>query len=339
MDEPSPSGPENNKTHSVKADLTCDLCSKSYQRGKFPLAPKVRSAPSRATAISLRLRVLILTVLTDDLLRRHRRRCQVKRKRLNRRKACDECVKAKAKCSYTQPTCTRCTRRGTTCVYATAVEDSIQNGPGESVRESPPADAQHSPSARPESFEPSSQQFDIDMSGWDFNTTQYGLENFGMSLADLDPQLHAVAGFAPTQASHESLSFSPPSQAMSFSPATRSIPTDIVTPPSSIGGASSKTTLSSFSTSLKVVRVFSKYPSLLMKSSFTSPFLHRAMFALYSNVTPDMTFLPLTSMAVVCGGGVDIADNNRFFKRAMDAARERLIGSYVSAGGYSMLLT
>jgi hypothetical protein len=68
-----------------------------------------------------------------------------------------------------------------------------------------------------------------------------------------------------------------------------------------------------------------------MKGSFFSPFLHLSLYSLYSNVVPDMTFLPLTSMAICCGSGINISDGNRFFRRAMDAARQRLIGSFVSA--------
>jgi hypothetical protein len=44
-----------------------------------------------------------------------------------------------------------------------------------------------------------------------------------------------------------------------------------------------------------------------------------------------MTFLPLTSMAICCGSGISMSDGNRFFRRAMDAARQRLIGSFVRA--------
>lgn len=78
-----------------------------------------------------------------------------------------------------------------------------------------------------------------------------------------------------------------------------------------------------------VVRVLSEYPSLLMKGSFLSPFLHLSLYSLYSNIVPDMSFLPQTAMAICCSGGITIPGSNRFFRRAIDAARQRLIGSFV----------
>ncbi|KAL5366535.1 hypothetical protein BJX96DRAFT_38134 [Aspergillus floccosus] len=63
----------------------CDSCFKSYQR--------------------------------RDLLLRHRRRCLRSNKPTMRRKACNACVQAKTKCCYTQPTCSRCTKRGIICEY------------------------------------------------------------------------------------------------------------------------------------------------------------------------------------------------------------------------------
>lgn len=56
------------------------------------------------------------TYQRHDLLLRHRRRCQGFKSR-TRRKACNACVQAKAKCSYTRP-CGRCTQRAISCEYA-----------------------------------------------------------------------------------------------------------------------------------------------------------------------------------------------------------------------------
>ena len=55
------------------------------------------------------------------------------------------------------------------------------------------------------------------------------------------------------------------------------------------------------------------------------------MYARYSNVIPDMTYLPQTLMAIGCGSGLNNPDTNRFFRRAMDAAQQRLIKNFVGA--------
>jgi hypothetical protein len=71
-----------------------------------------------------------------------------------------------------------------------------------------------------------------------------------------------------------------------------------------------------------------------MKGAFSTPILHMSMYALYSNIVPDMTYLPQTSMAICCGSGLNFPDTNRFFRRAMDAAKQRLIGNFVGAARY-----
>ncbi|KAJ5976385.1 hypothetical protein N7481_010092 [Penicillium waksmanii] len=66
------------------------------------------------------------TYQRHDLLQRHRRRC-LRPKKSTRRKACDACVQAKSKCTYTHP-CARCVDRGVSCVYASGSADA-QLGP------------------------------------------------------------------------------------------------------------------------------------------------------------------------------------------------------------------
>ncbi|KAK9320898.1 hypothetical protein V1517DRAFT_340336 [Lipomyces orientalis] len=296
--------PDNNN-NSVEADLVCDLCFKSYQR--------------------------------RDLLLRHRRRCQGPRKLTNRRKACDACVLAKAKCCYTQPTCSRCAKRGIQCVYAAS---SGAPAPDDSEQRRDAADAAdsnlQSSSSRIGNFAVSSQSFDLDLPAWYFPASPYSLETSDVAMADLAkfPPV-TLPGFTATQPSmvHVSPDFTPSNQTLWLSPASRGISAPAPLASSSSDGvssASSAATPPSPSTSLAIVRVLGEYPSLLMKGSFVSPILHLSLYSLYSNVVPDMTYLPLTSMAICCGSGINFPDGNRFFRRAMDAARERLIGSFPS---------
>jgi Fungal Zn(2)-Cys(6) binuclear cluster domain len=254
--------------------------------------------------------------LTGDLLMRHRRRCKGPIKSSNRRKACDACFHAKVKCCYTQPTCTRCTKRGTPCIYATSSEQRSEPA------DTPPSS--HNSTSSEMDFVASSQQFDLP--AWDFSTPSYSMDAFDMTMAELsNPPLDTRTSFDATQPLiiDESMVFTN----------TSSSGMPVMTPiaSSSNGSASSIASPPSSSAPYSLVRVLSDYPTLLMKGSFSTPILHMSMYALYSNIVPDMTYLPQTSMAICCGSGLNSPDTNRFFRRAMDAAQQRLIGSFVSA--------
>jgi hypothetical protein len=254
--------------------------------------------------------------LTGDLLMRHRRRCKGPIKLTTRRKACDACFQAKVKCCYTQPTCTRCTKRGTPCIYATSSEQRSE------LADTLPS-SQNSNSSQMD-FAASSQQFDLP--AWDFSAPSYSMDAFDMTMAELsNPPLETRTSFDATQPLiiDKSIVFTnTPSSGM---PAMTPIASSSNGSASSI--ASSSTSLAPYS----LIRLLSDYPTLLMKGSFSTPILHMSMYALYSNMVPDMTYLPQTSMATCCGSGLNSPDTNRFFRRAMDAAQQRLIGSFVSA--------
>jgi hypothetical protein len=124
--------PEPDNANSVEADLTCELCFKSHQRRVFFISHQslVLHLPISS---SFSLSLITTCFVADnppvgELLLRHRRRCQGPKKSTNRRKACDACVQAKAKCSYAQPACSRCAMRGAPCVYATSPPSLKQGG-------------------------------------------------------------------------------------------------------------------------------------------------------------------------------------------------------------------
>lgn len=323
------------RTNSVTAGLTCERCFKSYQRRVFLRPVSTTSSLLILTLTYTGLLSPLLTILVlGDLLMRHRRRCQGPKKLMNRRKACDACVQAKARCCFTQPTCSRCAKRGLQCVYAAASAASISDHSEQrnEAADYPNLRLQSSSSGAVNSVF-SSQLFEPELSAWDLSSSSYPLEAFDMTLADL-PNIPSVTrlGFTGTEPpTHESLTFTPSSQALSESPGCMGIPGPTPLTPSSNESASSGPTPSSSSTVLTLVRALSKYPSLLTTRSFFSPFLHLSLYSLYSNIDPDMTFLPLTSMAICCGSGLNLSADKRFFRRAMDAARQRLIGSFVSA--------
>ncbi|KAH8664798.1 hypothetical protein BGZ61DRAFT_366880 [Ilyonectria robusta] len=287
---------------SSKDDLACESCFKTYQR------PGINSR-------------------VGDLLMRHRRRCQGPRMPTSRRKACNACVLAKTKCCYTQPTCTRCSKRGIQCVYSispTASTVDHSGPPREAAENSSSALQPPSRLANPANL---GQPFELDLPAWDFSASSYSLENFEMTMADLErPLPAAVSSFTLMQPpiAHDSREITPSSQTLHLSATTSGISS--FAPPSSDNASSSA--VPSSSTSVGLIRVLSEYPSLLMKESFFSPFLHFSQYSLYNNIVPDMTFLPQTAMAICCSSGINRSDNNRFFRRAIDAARERVIGSF-----------
>jgi hypothetical protein len=248
---------------------------------------------------------------------RHRRRCNGPIKSTSRRKACDACFQAKVKCCYTQPACTRCTKRGTSCVYATSSE---QPSPAANA---PPSS--HNLSSSEMDFVGSNQQFDLPAR--DCSRDLYCLDNFDMTMAEiLNAPLDTRNNFDLDTMPALMLDDDMPSTNTSSS----AIP--IPTPISlySNSSASSVASPASFVIPQSLMLVLSDYPSILMKGSFSTPILHLSMYALYSNIVPDMTFLPQTSMAICCGSGLSNPDTNRFFRRAMNAAQQRLIGSFVS---------
>ncbi|KUJ08297.1 uncharacterized protein LY89DRAFT_630150 [Mollisia scopiformis] len=277
--------------NSGEADLKCDLCSKSYQR--------------------------------RDLLLRHRRRCQGPKKAVTRRKACDACVQAKVKCSYAQPACSRCSLRGTRCIYTVRSEASTSMHQDSEDATAGPSNLQSS-SSEIESFASSSVGTEMGIPAWDFSTPLYSLNNFEMDMPDIGNP------FADSQSSmlRGTSEFPPSSQAMLSSSSNVTAPLRLV-PPSHDSTLSAENS-PSVSDSRALVQKLDEYPSLLMKSSFFSPFLHMSLYSLYSNIVPDMTYLPQTSMAICCGSETHNSDNNQFIKRAIDAARQRLIGSFPS---------
>ncbi|KAL3422093.1 hypothetical protein PVAG01_06249 [Phlyctema vagabunda] len=276
---------------SVGLDLLCELCSKPYQR--------------------------------RDLLMRHRRRCQGPRKPIHRRKACDSCVQAKAKCCYTQPTCTRCANRGTECVYIAPVASAVDHlgHPGDvaGISHSDPR-ASSAPIGDAESSGPI---FDLELPTWDFSANPYSLNSFDPTQADLSDV--PLLGFnAPQSPSNQEAVVPASSTQMRFISSSSKAPLAI----SSNGSTGSTPAPQTSSISFKLASVLSEYPSLLIKDSFLSPFPHLAMYSLYDNIGPDMSLLPLTSMAICCGAGIHASSGKQFFRRAMEAARQRLIGCF-----------
>lgn len=68
-----------------------------------------------------------------------------------------------------------------------------------------------------------------------------------------------------------------------------------------------------------------KYPTLLLRHGFQSPFAHHSLF---DNDVPDMATLEKSAMAICCGSALATADASHFARHMMNLERERLIESY-----------
>jgi hypothetical protein len=266
---------------------------------------------------------------------RHRRRCQGPSKPPNRRKACNACVQAKTKCCYSQPTCSRCAKRGIPCVYVTysnSYTDSAMDLSGPSDGTDTPTDV-HTPVSTFQGGEFEATAEPLELSLWDAPLSSWPLEPFDMPLPTAVGPTVTLPQFNSIGIPYSSPGVSAGLQSrsgsvMSLSSPTWNIPFPMpIAPPLSEIAASAGFT-NSPPMSLHIVRLLGEYPSQLLKEEFTAPFLHRT---LYSDTVPDMTSLPLTSMAICCSSGVTSREGVRFVRRAMDAERQRLIESFVSA--------
>lgn len=226
----------------------------------------------------------------------------------------------------------RCARRGINCVYAAPsalpTHDQPEGGNVDEVNFTTRPDLPP-PSPDLRDLASSTEFFTLDLPAWDLSTSPYRFEPFDINLANTP--LPAVTLAATTVGTpprvQDGRDVTPSGQTSSSTPPYKGIP--LATPPST-GDAGSVGAQRPLPASLALVQLISQYPALLMKGSFLSPLLHSSLYALYSYVVPDMTLLPHTSMAICCASGLHHSDSSRFSKRAMDAARQRMIGSFVS---------
>lgn len=68
-----------------------------------------------------------------------------------------------------------------------------------------------------------------------------------------------------------------------------------------------------------------KYPKLLLRHDFESPFAH---YSLFDNDVSDMATLEKSAMAICCGSALATTDASHFARHMMNLERERLIESY-----------
>jgi len=241
---------------------------------------------------------------------RHRRRCRGPAKSGNRRKACDACVQAKAKCCYTQPTCSRCARRGTICHYSALSAVQAWNFP-EHMEEASSVRNQSLQSC----LSTGSLSSVPELPTWNFPISPYPLDTFDLNIADfanVSPVPHLGSLIERSYTSPITHGNSPSTSLTQTSDDSTRSPSN--TPMSS--------------TPLILTRILGDYASLLIEGSCFSPFLHLPKV---KNVEPDLASFPFTSMAICSSTGMNLSTEKKFFRRAIDAARHGLIGNFVSA--------
>ncbi|KAE8148717.1 hypothetical protein BDV25DRAFT_13088 [Aspergillus avenaceus] len=309
------------ETEHPKEAHFCDACFKSYQR--------------------------------RDLLLRHRRRCLRSNKTATRRKACNACVQAKTKCCYTQPTCSRCAKRGIPCEYLSAKNNNNSSSNHNTTTTITPTNTSPSSSISVGDL-PISSEAHLSTSLTSGPTTDsmdaWSSHNFPWSLDMIDiPSLPSPStnggnqmtlGTVPViPASNSSLSFaltSPPSrpslvEESSIAQTYQVIPE--LPPMTDFGTLDTNESPQTPDSTPDVpglrmsnnVRLILKYPKLLLRDDFYTPFLHRTLFNEY---VPDMTILPHTSMAICCGSALGVKESARYVRRAMDTQRHSLIEAY-----------
>lgn len=235
---------------------------------------------------------------------RHRRRC-LQKTPTTRRKACNACVQAKTRCSYSHPNCSRCAKRGMSCEYATTG----------SFRATGSADVPANGTAA--NTTESSGQLDL----WGSHSLPWSLELADTPLTDvINDALSSL--LAPPNAD------SNPVPPLSSSNHTRQY-YDLLGMSDVTGFPS--TTLAvgpelSRSDSSQYLRLLMQYPMLLMKDDIYCPFAHRSLF---SEDVPDMTVLAHTPVAICCASGLLSKQGTPFVKRTMNAQRHSIIEAYV----------
>ncbi|GFF29275.1 hypothetical protein IFM61606_10324 [Aspergillus udagawae] len=278
-----------------------------------------------------------------DLLLRHQRRCLRSIKPKVRRKACNACVVAKTKCCCTQPTCSRCAKRGVHCEYvstvnaaATIPSDSSDSSSSLSANDHPrPDETRVNAADFPPLWSPHST---LDGPSAD-SLDSWNIQNFIWNLDTLDlPPLPSSASLVHEVApvltpafptSHPSFTFPLASAPSPQSYSTLVRETSMALPGPGIPDVSTLTSLRG-SPDMVVrppnhINLLAQYPKLLLQDDFYCPFVHRTLF---NEHVADMTILPHTSMAICCGGALGARNAASYVKRAIDAQRQSLIESY-----------
>lgn len=241
---------------------------------------------------------------------RHRRRCRGLAKGGTRRKACDACVQAKSKCCYTHPTCSRCIKRGTNCLYSTRPAVQAWSHP-EHVKEASSTQIQGLQSYS----SASSQSPAPNLPTWSFPLSPNPLDTLDFDTA-------YFSNICPISALESLVERS------NIPTATHGNPSSTSLTQTSNDGTKSPSNPPISSAPLIIIRVLGDYASSLAKCSCLAPFSHLPKVR---NVEPDLASFPFTSMAICSSAGMNLSTDKQFFRRAIEAARHGLIVNFVSA--------
>ncbi len=304
--------------------------------------------------------IFIDKLSTEDLLVRHQHRCQSNRFH-SKRKACNACIRAKAKCCCTQRTCSRCLKRGTVCKYfKTGAESSERPAPEVSV-ESNTHDTTFLAFNNMSNASPDTLEFVTgDISLWNF---QWGspVSQWPANAADFSGQsseaIRSIVGTSmdsfsvalPNSHMNGTLQPSdPPWQIEALTPGTTNAvlqsqehfrdttetsqtqpSRNLPVAPDSSQEIPRAMVLSNdpgqepiFSKLLSIVR---DYPHLLASEDYQSPLMHREHYISIA----DITKMPKSSMAICCASGLRAKSDTSFLRRAIISEKHRLVEEFV----------
>lgn len=304
--------------------------------------------------------IFINNLSTEDLLGRHQHRCQSNRVH-SKRKACNACIRAKAKCCCTQPTCSRCLKRGTVCQYfKTGAERSGRQGPEVSM-ESNTHDTtflafNNMSNASPDTTEFVTGEIPLwnfqwgsPVGQWPANAADFSGQSSEAIRSIVGSSMDGSSGALPKSHMNGTLQPSdPPWQIEALTTGT----TNAVLQSQEHFEDTAETSQTQPSRNLPVVRdssqeipramvssndsgqepIFSKllsivrkYPHLLASEDYQSPLMHRKHYISIA----DITKMPKSSMAICCASGLRAKSDTSFLRRAIISEKHRLVEEFV----------
>lgn len=283
------------------------------------------------------------TITAGDLLMRHRRRCQPN-KVFSKRKACMACVKAKIRCSYTQPSCLRCSKREIACEYPIHLDNTPAMNDFNSTETIAMNSIDIDDSSTVDINQTSSHVTNEMSTPLRTNTSTTGPEDGkttgvptyigdGNDLGELDSEFQWSIGMSPlafevfdgTMDGGQDISL--PSITSLATTTDNSLTVPTASPvQSTVCGADFPSIPVDLAADAAIVTILRQYPRLLLSEDYRSPFLHRE---LYSGIAPDMTALSRTSMAICCSAAFECRESRSYVRRAIDANRHDMIQAFV----------
>jgi hypothetical protein len=256
-------------------------------------------------------------------VQRHRRHCNP-HKPVSKRKSCDACVQTRSKCCLSQPTCSRCSKRGLICEYAAASGQSSAPQNGGAVPTSVPQNGNLDEAGM-------CRGSDMSIDGVDWTTitpdpswTPHVIDWPSVNIGQTDSHFDLGAlSTAPSEWQLQQWNASLPSLPDQTTIAAPPLPNHATDENSYISNGLSIPLLDV----VQIKQALRTYPTCFFSDDYHTPLLHRD---LYGSPAGDITTLPKSTTAIMCALGLEKNGNRSFLKRALNAERQRLVEGFLS---------